>query len=241
MLVTSACRGCGSCVPLCPQGAIRLQPGNERKRAVIDQEHCMECGVCLDSGVCTFGALREGDTLRDTVRRLFGRMAPVTLKKEKSSGRTGSWDVKTCDSGRPLPAGEAIIRVELGRPEGGVTLVQAERLRQALLQQGYQPEEQRAYQTMLELLGPEALEQEAGGIRVLSVCLEYRCEPDRLVCLLDFVEDWAQQQRVRYRVNALFSPGLLPKIREILEQNGRSFGLRCKCNLGFAHREGAAS
>ena len=48
MLVTDACRGCivNRCTEVCPRGAIKIV----NKRAVIDKDKCIECGLC--SYVC---------------------------------------------------------------------------------------------------------------------------------------------------------------------------------------------
>ena len=60
------CCYCGSCVSLCPVGALNLQ---ETRLAVSDE--CMECGLCLPA--CPMGALRAAEaqvgplpTLRDS-------------------------------------------------------------------------------------------------------------------------------------------------------------------------------
>ena len=46
------CAGCGSCVQLCPTGAIKM--GKDGK-AFIDQDVCQVCGECME--VCPFGAI----------------------------------------------------------------------------------------------------------------------------------------------------------------------------------------
>jgi ferredoxin len=45
------CLGCGECVEVCPQGAIRLAAGH----IDIDQTRCNDCGLCIDT--CPSGAI----------------------------------------------------------------------------------------------------------------------------------------------------------------------------------------
>jgi len=45
------CTGCGACVDICPQGAIRLVAA----RVSVNQEKCTACGQCVDE--CPSGAI----------------------------------------------------------------------------------------------------------------------------------------------------------------------------------------
>jgi ferredoxin len=49
----AACNGCGACVDVCPNDAIRLVSG----KAVMDQEKCAACAVCVDA--CPTHAITE--------------------------------------------------------------------------------------------------------------------------------------------------------------------------------------
>jgi len=49
----AACNGCGACVDVCPNDAIRLVLG----KAVMDQEKCAACAVCVDA--CPTHAITE--------------------------------------------------------------------------------------------------------------------------------------------------------------------------------------
>lgn len=50
-IITDACIGCGSCLPVCPQNCIST--GSIPFR--IEQEHCLHCGNCMK--VCPVGAV----------------------------------------------------------------------------------------------------------------------------------------------------------------------------------------
>lgn len=53
MLVTDACRGCivNRCTEVCPKGAIKIV----NKKAVIDKDKCIECGLCTKA--CPYSAI----------------------------------------------------------------------------------------------------------------------------------------------------------------------------------------
>ena len=44
VLVAKSCIGCGSCIPVCPFGALDLGPDNI---VVVDSAKCTECEKCI--------------------------------------------------------------------------------------------------------------------------------------------------------------------------------------------------
>lgn len=50
--ITADCKGCAHCTQWCPTGAI---VGRRKVRFSIDDQRCIECGVC--GRICTFGAV----------------------------------------------------------------------------------------------------------------------------------------------------------------------------------------
>ena len=52
MVDEKTCIGCGTCVSICPVGAIHL---NKNGKAEIDKNICMRCGACQAS--CPVGAI----------------------------------------------------------------------------------------------------------------------------------------------------------------------------------------
>jgi NAD-dependent dihydropyrimidine dehydrogenase PreA subunit len=49
----SRCRGCRTCIDVCPHGVFRMTDG---KSEIADRESCMECGACMRN--CAAGAVR---------------------------------------------------------------------------------------------------------------------------------------------------------------------------------------
>ncbi len=55
-ILEEKCKKCVECLPYCPVGAIVVR----NKKVTIDPDGCVECGVCIRSGICKEGAfLRE--------------------------------------------------------------------------------------------------------------------------------------------------------------------------------------
>ena len=51
------CVGCRQCLVYCPMGAISMD--EEAEAAMIDEDECVECGVCFRSRVCPVDAFEE--------------------------------------------------------------------------------------------------------------------------------------------------------------------------------------
>ena len=55
-----ACRDCGICITICPQGAIsKLQNGSEDFEMVVDPDKCIGCGFCAAACPCGIWSLVE--------------------------------------------------------------------------------------------------------------------------------------------------------------------------------------
>jgi NAD-dependent dihydropyrimidine dehydrogenase PreA subunit len=56
------CSGCSRCIPYCPVGSIKKSDVGVFPTSVIDQEGCVDCGVCIRSGVCKSEAIYLPET-----------------------------------------------------------------------------------------------------------------------------------------------------------------------------------
>lgn len=72
MTYLSKCVGCGACLQACPQGAICMEPGDGKMRAVTDRTRCMGCGACEEA--CPHAAreiVGKPMTVRDVLNKVL--------------------------------------------------------------------------------------------------------------------------------------------------------------------------
>lgn len=55
IVITDNCVGCGQCVKICPQQALRLEKSEKGRHCVIDKEKCFGCYECMS--VCKYGGI----------------------------------------------------------------------------------------------------------------------------------------------------------------------------------------
>ena len=125
---TSTCTNCTKCIPTCPVKAIYVN--REIKRVEINQELCVECGVCYRSNVCeTSSLIQPLLTWPRSVRAALSN--PLIVNPETRIPGRGTEEMKTNDiTGRFLP-GHLGIAIELGRPGTGASFVDVQKVTRA--------------------------------------------------------------------------------------------------------------
>jgi len=117
------CVACGSCIPVCPVGAIELGDANAR----ISRDSCVECGVCERSGFCPVDAFEKEElSWPRGIRRAFSDPMS-TFESTQVSGR-GTMEMKTNDVTNRFEYGEIGLAFELGRPGTGTKISEIEKL-----------------------------------------------------------------------------------------------------------------
>lgn len=120
------CIACEVCVPYCPMSAISMDDV-----AVIDQDECVDCGVCLRSQVCPVDCIiDEPAPWPRAIRAAFSN----PFKEHKTTGLVGrgTEEVKTNEVTGKLKPGWLALGVEFGRPITGARLRDVEKVTQAL-------------------------------------------------------------------------------------------------------------
>jgi ferredoxin len=125
------CVACGNCIPVCPMGAIYVDPSIGR--ATINQDECVECSTCLRNMavVCPTAAfvLKDVEWPR-SVRRVFSN--PQTGHASTGITGRGTEEVKTNDVTNRISVGEVGYAVEFGRPGVGVRFRDIQKVTMAL-------------------------------------------------------------------------------------------------------------
>jgi len=164
-----ACSNCAQCIITCPVSAIHVD--KSIKHVVIDQELCVECGVCYRSGFCKDDALvRPQLTWPRTLRAALSD--PLIINPETRIPGRGTEEMKTNDVTGRYGLGYLGIAAEMGRPGSGASFVDIQKVSRALAKLGIEFCPQNPI-TSLIISKSGDLNPEVLGERVLSGIIEF--------------------------------------------------------------------
>lgn len=231
-----ACTACGGCIPYCPTQAIEHREGV----GVIDAELCVECYVCMRSGVCPNDAFRE-DVLEwpRILRHAFSSVRPVQGGSGMIDGR-GTAEMKTNDVTDRYRLGEVGFTVDVGRPGVGTTFTDVETIAMAIavLDVVFEPKNPVTELMSDATLGtfPEDVKRE----RVLSCVLEFKTAETNCLVVIDTLRHVAQEIDTVLSVGCIsrcLSDGRAP-VTEILDRAKVPYRPNGKVNLGLGRLDG---
>ncbi|MCD6471611.1 4Fe-4S binding protein [Candidatus Aerophobetes bacterium] len=230
------CVGCGRCQPYCPAACIRFEEG----RSVIDQNKCLECGVCLRVEVCPVDAIYESPNVFEfprSARKFFGD--PATTHAETGIPGRGTDEVKTNDVTKRYKPGEIGIALEMGRPSVGAWMEDIEKAIETLIEAGFTNfEERNPVFNLITNKKTGELKEELKKERVLSAILEFKIKRNQLSACLKTIKQIAKKIDTVFSLDLItcFEHNLEIPEREVIEKEGFSLRKNAKINLGLGRR-----
>lgn len=171
------CMGCLECIDFCPVDCILDEGGVAR----IDEDECVECGVCLRAGVCPSDALfMPEESLRypRLIRAQFSD--PGVSHPSTNQGGRGTEEMKTNDVTGRFRRGEFGMALEFGRPGIGTRLTEIEKVLRVLVTLGVELEENNPVFSLVADPRTGRLKPEVRNERVLSAILEFKIGDEQL-------------------------------------------------------------
>lgn len=231
------CSGCLQCIPVCTVRAIRKAGGLCR----VDEAACVECYVCLRSGICPEGAIEEIPLeWPRIVRHLLSSVRAVQKGTGMLDGR-GTAEMKTNDVTGRYRFGEVGFTVDVGRPGVGAVFEDIEKIAMAVAETGVRFEPANPITRFMEGSVSGRFVPDIRRERVLSCILEFKIEEDRFLQVIKALKNVAP------RVNTVFSVGCISRcaedgtapVKPLLDKAGIPYRPNGKVNLGLASRSDA--
>ena len=263
----SQCVGCGNCVPLCPMGVIAVGADS---RADIDQDGCVECGVCERTlrkeglnptavrlvrkfltmihlrympplDVCPTNALVVPELeWPRTLRREFSD--PLAVHAATGVGGRGTEEIKTNDLTGRLQEGDVGFVVELGRPGTGAFFWEIERMAAALASLGVTFQQGNPLTLLMSDPSTGKLRDDVLNEKVLSAIIELKTTVEKIPEVLRTL------QEVEQEIDTVVSVGIASRCRpdgsipheEWVYRAGFSLSVNGKTNLGLGRATNVA-
>ena len=262
------CVACANCVPVCPMGAIYIDPA--ANRATVNLDECVECFTCHrgmskehmnptlvravrrvakwlrfrfdpEPDVCPTDALTPQElTWPRVIRQAFSDPS-VPHESTGISGR-GTEEVKTNDVTNRVKEGEAGFTIEFGRPGVGVRFRDVQKMAMALAPLPVEFEEKNPVSSLMIDRTAGTLRADILDEKVLSAILELKTRLEHVPTVLEKVEAIAQE------LDTIVSIGVSTRcdgngedlLAPVLRNEGYRF-FRGKTNLGLGRRPASAT
>lgn len=257
------CVACANCVPVCPMGAIYIDPAVNR--ATVNLDECVECFTCHrgmskehlnptlvravrriakwfrfrfepEPDVCPTDALTPQELAWPrVVRRAFSD--PLVPHESTGIHGRGTEEVKTNDVTGRVKEGEAGFTIEFGRPGVGVRFRDVQKMTTALVALPVEFEDKNPVSSLMTDRATGALRADVLDEKVMSAILELKTRLEHVPAVLERVEAVAQGLRtiVSIGVSTRCDAAGDDRLAPVLAREGYVF-FRGKTNLGLGRR-----
>jgi len=254
------CVGCGNCIPVCPMGAIAIDPHTGRAR--VNRDECVECHTCYrgmskehlfppavravrrlarafrfrfdpEPDICPTDALTPEElTWPRTVRRAFSD--PLVPHESTGIHGRGTAEVKTNDVTGRVKEGEAGFVIEFGRPGIGVRFREIQEMTRALAALGVEFEQQNPVTSLMTDPRAGTLREEILDEKILSAIVEVKTGLEQVPAILRHVREVSRRLDtvVVVGVSTRCAPDGSERLGSILKGEGYAT-YRGKTNLGL--------
>jgi len=200
------CVLCGECKFYCPMGCI--SEGNNTM--VIDDEECVECGVCMRNSGCPADAFEFPDPpMPRYVRKAFSNPGSVHRNTKIQNGGRGTEEIKTNDvTGLVHSLDRVAIAVEMGRPGMGAWFKDVEVMTRVISPFNVDYEDSNPVTGYIKDKATGEMDPSILNEKVLSCIIEFAAPADKLLPLLDAITSAARG------LKTVLSLGVICKIDE---------------------------
>ena len=255
------CVACGNCIPVCPMGAIYIDP--EINRATINDDACVECGTCYrgmstenlnpvmvrgvrkvakllrfrfepEPDVCPTSAFEMNELeMPRLIRQIFSD--PVVEHTSTGIKGRGTEEVKTNDVSLRIDTGEVGYTIEFGRPGVGVRFSDIQEMTHALAKQGFTFEKKNPITHLMTDVKTGDLRADILNEKILSAIVEIKTHIEEVEAVLKTVHE------VNRRIDTVTAIGISTRCSEdgedkilapLLEKLGYTYA-RAKTNMGL--------
>lgn len=241
MKIDENCLGCGSCVPHCPLAAIKAGEGSVFH---VDQDECVECGVCLRANVCPANAIYQPALTWPRILRAMWSSVVFVHPETKTQGR-GTEEMKTNDVTDRFKLGEVGFGVELGRPSTGARFEDAEKVTKALAKLGVEFEPMNPLTRYLNTENGEFLESWQGHpldetfrrTKVMTFIIEFKTGQEKMLDVIRAIEEASKESDTVMSIDLIsrcLEDGTVP-VKRILDDAGVGYYINGKTCVGLGH------
>ena len=224
------CIACDVCIPYCPLRAISM----EGDVAVIDQDECVDCGVCRNSGVCPVDCIifEEAPWPR-SLRATFSN--PRIEHKATGVAGRGTEEMKTNEVTGRFQRGWVGLGCEFGRPGIGTRFRDVDRVAQVLARHGVAFEPKNPVTMLMEDVKTGKLNEEVLNEKVLSAIIECLLPIEKfeeIISALGEVSKEIDTVMTVECINRADPDGSYP-LRKLMDKAGISYRINGKQNAGL--------